>query len=246
MASKRQRKKQQKRARQARQAAERQAAKQRQAAERQKRFEEREHAKQAERQARQTAERKRTEQKRSERKKRKTSARREWLENAFKQRVNDANEILRDFDREGIREVLDDDYGGLLSDDDIMTKNGFFRRNASQLTNAQLEQRISLLDSFIDDVPSYRDDAKQAKEIANKLGIIDPDNLQIFGDSMEFVRSVLGDRVEPSDVIKDIAVARINSGEDFVDLKQAFMNAYLNSEDYWDMIDQFSDSGALI
>lgn len=241
MASKRQRKKQQKRARQARQAAERQAAKQRQAAERQKRFEEHEQAKQAEQQARQTAERKQ-----AERKQRKKSARREWLENAFKQRVDDANEILREFDKDGIRHVLDDDYGGLLSDDDIMTKSRFFRSNTSKLTNKQLEQRISLLDSFIDDVPSYRDDAKQAKEIAEKLGIVDPDNLQIFGDFMDFMRSVLGDRVEPSDVIKDIAVARINSGEDFDDLKQAFMNAYLNSEDYWDMIDQFSDSGALI
>ena len=228
MASKRQRKKRQKQARQERKAAERQAKKERQTAERQKRHEEKQ------------------KQKQTERKQRKKSARREWLENAFKQRVNDANEILRDFDREGIMEVLDDDYGGLLSDDDIMTKKGSFRQNASQLTNAQLEQRISLLDSFIDDVPSYRDDAKHAKEIADKLGIIDPDNLQIFGDFMEFVRSVLGDRVEPSDVIKDIAVARINSGDDFDDLKQAFMNAYLNSEDYWDMIDQFSDSGALI
>ena len=232
MASKRQRKKQQKRARQARQAAERQARKERQAAERQKRHEEKQ--KQA------------TKQKQTERKQRKKSARREWLENAFKQRVNDANEILRDFDREGIREVLDDDYGGLLSDDDIITKDGFFRRNASQLTNAQLEQRISLLDSFIDDAPTYREDAEHAKEIADKLGIIDPDNLQIFGDFMEFVRSVLGDRVEPSDVIKDIAVARINSGEDFDDIKQAFMDAYLNSENYWDMINQFSDNGVLI
>lgn len=234
MASKRQRKQRKKLARQARQAAERQARKERQAAERQKQYEKREQAKHA------------AKQKQTERKQRKKSARREWLENAFKQRVNDANEILRDFDREGIREVLDDDYGGLLSDDDIMTKKGFFRQNASQLTNAQLEQRISLLDSFIDDTPKYRDDAEQVKEIADKLGIIDPDNLQIFGDFMEFVRSVLGDRVEPSDVIKDIAVARINSGEDFDDLKQAFMNAYLNSDDYWDMIDQFSDSGALI
>lgn len=232
MASKRQRKKRQKQARQERKAAERQAKKERQAAERQKRHEEKQ--KQA------------AKQKQTERKQRKKSARREWLENAFKQRVNDANEILRDFDREGIREVLDDDYGGLLSDDDIMTKEGFFRRNASQLTNAQLEQRISLLDSFIDDTPKYRDDAEQAKEIADKLGIVDPDNLQIFGDFMNFVRSVLGERLEPSDVIKDIAVARINSGEDFDDLKQAFMDAYLNSEDYWDMIDQFSDSGALI
>lgn len=240
MASKRQRKKRQKQARQARQAAERQAKKERQTAERQKQYEKREQAKQAERQ-KQAAKQKQT-----ERKQRKKSARREWLENAFRQRVNDANEILRDFDREGIREVLDDDYGGLLSDDDIMTKDEFFRRNASQLTNAQLEQRISLLDSFIDDTPKYRDDAEQAKEIADKLGIIDPDNLQIFGDFMEFVRSVLGERLEPSDVIKDIAVARINSGENFDDLKQAFMNAYLNSNDYWDMIDQFSDSGVLI
>lgn len=241
MASKRQRKKQQKRARQAQQAAERQARKERQAAERQKRYEEREQKKQAERQARQAAEQKRT-----ERKKRKKPSRREWLENAFRQRVDDANEILREFDNDGTRQVLDDDYGGMLSDDDIMTKKGFFRSNASKLTNAQLEQRISLLDSFLSDASAYREDAEQIKNIADKLGIIDPDNLQIFGDFMEFVRSVLGDRLEPSDVIKDIAVARINNGENLDDIKQAFMDAYLNSEDYWDLINQFSDNGVLI
>lgn len=240
MASKRQRKKQQKRARQARQAAERQAKKERQAAERQKQYEKREQAKQAERQ------KQATKQKQTERKQRKKSARREWLENAFKQRVQEANEILKEFERDGTRRLLEDDYGGVFADNDIMTKSDYFRSNASELTNAQLEQRISLLDSFIDDVPSYRDDAEQAKEIADKLGIVDPDKLQIFGDFMDFMRSVLGERLEPSDVIKDIAVARINSGEDFDDLKQAFMDAYLNSEDYWDMIDQFSDRGTLI
>lgn len=232
MASKRQRKKQQKRARQARQAAERQAKKERQTAERQKRHEEKQ--KQA------------AKQKHTERKQRKKSARREWLENAFKQRVQEANEILKEFERDGTRRLLEDDYGGVFADNDIMTKSGYFRSNASELTNAQLEQRISLLNSFLSDASAYREEAKQIKDIADKLGIIDPDNLQIFGDFMEFVRSVLGDRLEPSDVIKDIAVARINSGEDFDDIKQAFMDAYLNSEDYWDMINQFSDNGVLI
>lgn len=246
MASKRQRKKQQKRARQARQAAERQAAKQRQAAERQKQYEKREQAKQAERQARQTAERKRTEQKRSERKKRKTSARREWLINAFKMRVEEANAILREFDKDGTRRLIEDDYGGVFADDEIMTKTGYFRSNASQLTNAQLEQRISLLDSFIDDAPQYKEDAKQAKKMAEQLGIDDPDKLQIFFDFMEFVRSVLGERLVPSKVIKDIAVARINRGDTLEEIKQAFMNAYLNSYDYWDMIDQLSEHGVLI
>lgn len=246
MASKRQRKKQQKRARQARQAAERQARKERQTAERQKQYEKREQKKQAERQAQQAAEQKRTEQKRSERKKRETSARREWLINAFKMRVEEANAILREFDKEGTRRLLEDDYGGVFADDEIMTKSGYFRSNASKLSNAQLEQRISLLDSFIDDAPSYRDDAKQAKKIAEQLGINDPDKLQIFFDFMEYVRSVLGDRLVPSKVIKDIAVARINRGDTLEEIKQAFMNAYLNSYDYWDMIDQFSEHGVLI
>lgn len=239
MASKRQRKKQQKRARQARQAAERQAAKQRKQAERKKRYDEREQKKQAERH-------KQAEQKRTERKKRETSARREWLINAFKMRVEEANAILREFDKEGTRRLLEDDYGGVFADDEIMTKSGYFRSNASKLSNAQLEQRISLLDSFIDDAPHYRDDAKQAKKIAEQLGINDPDKLQIFFDFMEYVRSVLGDRLVPSKVIKDIAVARINRGDTLEEIKQAFMNAYMNSYDYWDMVDQFSEHGVLI
>lgn len=240
MASKRQRKKRQKQARQERKAAERQAKKERHAAERQKQYEKREQAKQAERQA-QAAKQKQT-----ERKQRKKSARREWLENAFKQRVQEANEILKEFERDGTRRLLEDDYGGVFADNDIMTKSGYFRSNASELTNAQLEQRISLLDSFIDDAPQYKEDARQAKKMAEQLGIDDPDKLQIFFDFMEFVRSVLGERLVPSKVIKDIAVARINRGDTLEEIKQAFMNAYLNSYDYWDMIDQFSEHGVLI
>lgn len=240
MASKRQRKQRKKQARQARQAAERQARKERQAAERQKQYEKREQAKQAERQ-KQAAKQKQT-----ERKQRKKSARREWLENAFKQRVQEANDILKEFERDGTRRLLEDDYGGVFADNDIMTKSGYFRSNASELTNAQLEQRISLLDSFIDDAPQYREDAKQAKKMAEQLGIDDPDKLQIFFDFMEFVRSVLGERLVPSKVIKDIAVARINRGDTLEEIKQAFMDAYLNSYDYWDMIDQFSEHGVLI
>ncbi len=240
MASKRQRKKRQKQARQERKAAERQAKKERQAAERQKQYEKREQAKQAERQ------KQATKQKQTERKQRKKSARREWLENAFKQRVQEANEILKEFERDGTRRLLEDDYGGVFADNDIMTKSGYFRSNASELTNAQLEQRISLLDSFIDDAPQYKEDAKQAKKMAEQLGIDDPDKLQIFFDFMEFVRSVLGERLVPSKVIKDIAVARINRGDTLEEIKQAFMDAYLNSYDYWDMIDQFSEHGVLI
>lgn len=232
MASKRQRKKRQKQARQERKTAERQAKKERQVAERQKRHEERQ--KQA------------AKQKQTERKQRKKSARREWLENAFKQRVEEANEILKEFERDGTRRLLEDDYGGVFADRDIMTKSGYFRSNASELTNAQLEQRISLLDSFIDDAPQYKEDARQAKKMAEQLGIDAPDKLQIFFDFMEFVRSVLGERLVPSKVIKDIAVARINRGDTLEEIKQAFMDAYLNSYDYWDMVDQFSEHGVLI
>lgn len=232
MASKRQRKKRQKQARQERKVAERQAKKERKVAERQKRHEEKQ---------KQTAKQKQT-----ERKQRKKSARREWSENAFKQRVQEANDILKEFERDGTRRLLEDDYGGVFADDDIMTKSGYFRSNASKLTNAQLEQRISLLDSFIDDAPQYKEDAKQAKKIAEQLGIDDPDKLQTFFDFMEFVRSVLGERLVPSKVIKDIAVARINRGDTLEEIKQAFMDAYLNSYDYWDMIDQFSEHGVLI
>ena len=234
MASKRQRKKRQKHARQERKAAERQARKERQAAERQKQYEKREQAKQA------------AKQKQAERKQRKKSARREWLENAFKQRVQEANEILKEFERDGTRRLLEDDYGGVFADRDIMTKSGYFRSNASEMTNTQIEQRISLLDSFIDDAPQYKADAKQAKKMAEQLGIDDPDKLQKFFDFMEFVRSVLGERLVPSKVIKDIAVTRINRGDTLDEIKQAFMDAYLNSYDYWDMVDQFSEHGVLI
>ncbi len=182
-------------------------------------------------------------------KKRKTAKKtsnREWLVKAFEQRVDDANAYLDDFEKDGTIILLRDDYGGIFADDEIMTKKGRFRKNASRLSNKQLEQRISMLDSFLDDAPQYKEEKKQYDRIADKLGLNDPELLEMFGEFMEFVRSMLGERHEPSEVIKDITVARLNRGDTLEDLKKAFMDAYLHSYDYWDMVDNFSEHGVLI
>lgn len=180
------------------------------------------------------------------RKSAKKTSNREWLVKAFEQRVDDANAYLDDFEKDGTITLLRDDYGGIFADDEIMTKKGRFRKNSSRLSNKQLEQRISMLDSFLDDAPQYKEEKKKYDRIADKLGLNDPEMLEIFGEFMEFVRSILGERHEPSEVIKDIAVARLNRGDTLDDLKRAFMNAYLHSYDYWDMVDNFSEQGVLI
>lgn len=181
-----------------------------------------------------------------QRKTAKKTSNREWLINAFEQRVDDANAYLEEFEKDGTIMLLRDDYGGIFADDKIMTKKGRFRKNASRLSNKQLEQRISMLDSFLEDAPQYKEEKKKYDRIADKLGLNDPEMLEIFGEFMEFVRSILGERHEPSKVIKDIAVARLNRGDTLEDLKKAFMDAYLHSYDYWDMVDNFSEHGVLI
>lgn len=180
------------------------------------------------------------------RKSAKKTSNRDWLVKAFEQRVDDANAYLDDFEKDGTIILLRDDYGGIFADEEIMTKKGRFRKNASRLSNKQLEQRISMLDSFLDDAPQYKEEKKKYDRIADKLGLNDPEMLEVFGEFMEFVRSILGERHEPSEVIKDITVARLNRGDTLEDLKKAFMDAYLHSYDYWDMVDKFSEHGVLI
>lgn len=179
-------------------------------------------------------------------KKAKTTQRRDWLVNAFLQRVDDANAYLKEFEDNGTISLLNDDYGGMFVDTDIMTLKKRFRRNPSSLSNKQLEQRISLIDSFLSDAPEYRKDKERYDSITKKLGLNNNDMLSKFGDFMEFVRSMLGDRVEPSDIIKDIAVARLNNGQTLDDLKHAFMDSYLHNDSYWTMIDSFSEQGVYI
>lgn len=179
-------------------------------------------------------------------KKTKTTPHRDWLVNAFLQRVDDANTYLKEFEDNGTISLLNDDYGGMFADTDIMTLKKRFRRNPSSLSNKQLEQRISLIDSFLSDAPEYRNDKERYDSITKKLGLNDNDMLSKFGDFMEFVRSMLGDRVEPSDIIKDIAVARLNNGQTLVDLKHVFMDSYLHNDSYWTMIDSFSEQGVYI
>lgn len=180
------------------------------------------------------------------RKSAKKTSNREWLINAFEQRVDDANAYLDEFEKDGTIILLRDDYGGIFADEEIMTKKGRFRKNPSRLSNKRLEQRISMLDSFLEDAPQYKEEKKKYDRIADKLGLNDPEMLELFGEFMEFVRSILGERHEPSEVIKDITVARLNRGDTLEDLKKAFMDAYLHSYDYWDMVDNFSEHGVLI
>lgn len=180
------------------------------------------------------------------RKSAKKTSNRDWLIKAFEQRVDDANAYLDEFEKDGTIMLLRDDYGGIFADDEIMTKKGRFRKNASRLSNKQLDQRISMLDSFLDDAPQYKEEKKKYDRIADKLGLNDPEMLEIFGDFMEFVRSILGDRVEPSDIIKDVAVARLNNGQSIDELKRAFMDSYLHNDDYWAMMDSFSEQGVYI
>ena len=181
-----------------------------------------------------------------QRKTAKKTSNREWLEQAFIQRVDDANSYLTEFEENETIQLLQDDYGGILADDELMTAKGRFRKNPSKLSNKQLEQRISLLDSFLSDAPEYRKDKEKIDKVAEKLGLNDSSFLQAFGDFMEFVRSILGDRVEPSDIIKDVAVARLNNGQSIDDLKRAFMDSYLHNDNYWAMMDSFSEQGVYI
>ena len=186
-------------------------------------------------------------------KRRQKSENRKELEKRFRELVDKSNEILDKFDEEERRYIFEDDYGAIFDDKTIMTQKGKFRKNASELTNKELEQRNKMLSTFIEDSDEYEKDADAfedfAEDMAEDTGIPFEEYEKDFWDFVNFIKAIIGNIPNFSEVIEmcmNVADTRFRRGESLDEIKNAFYTAWTNSEDIADFITKFSGNGILL
>lgn len=187
-------------------------------------------------------------------KRRQKSENRKELEKRFRELVDKANEILDKFDDEQRRYIFDDDYGAIFDDKTIMTQKGKFRKNASELTNKELEQRNKMLSTFIEDSDEYEKDADAfedfAEDLAEAMDIPFEEYEKDFWDFINFVKAIIGNNPDYSEIIEmcmSIAEKRFGRGESLDKIKDAFYTAWINNDgDTMKFITEFSENGILL
>lgn len=186
----------------------------------------------------------------------KKSAIRAQKEAQFRRLANKANKILNMFDETGKRYVLNDDYGATFHDKTIVTKQGKFRNNATQLNMKELDQRIGMMNTFIEDSDEYFMEAEEFTEFGNKIGEwverqrergerfsnLNYSIGQALSEFMTFAQSIMGLTYTPSDVM-DVASLRLSEGDDLELVKNSFYNAWVHSSTADEFIHLFSNQG---
>lgn len=199
--------------------------------------------------------------------KREKSENRKQLEKRFKELTDKANDILDQFDDEQRMYVLDDDYGALFNDKTIMTNKGKFRKNPSELTNDELKERIKILDTFIEDAPEYEKDADAFENYANeffygfkskedfddyKEDLFDEkknkENYDALWDFMNWVKAVCGTSISSQqwEQIRDTVKSRFARGDNWSEIRKAFINNWNAYNDWDSFINEFSENGVLL
>lgn len=179
------------------------------------------------------------------------------LEHEFRKKVRLANKILKRFDEENKRFILDDDYGATFHDKTIVTKMGMFRSNPTELNVKELNSRLEMIKNFIWDSDDYLRDVDMLTEVATKMekwelnkedGI--PEISQDLADFFTFVKSMMGETFDPSKTsILQAARAMLKEGGEkntYEQLKQRFYDAWQNSEDTKTLYDLFAQQGRYI
>lgn len=198
---------------------------------------------------------------------RKKSENRQQLEKRFKELADKANNILDKFADEERMYVLDDDYGALFNDKTIMTQKGRFRKNASELSIRELEERNKILDTFITDAPEYDADAVAFENYAEeffygfnskedfdsyKENLFDEgknkENYDALWDFMNWVKAVCGvSLISPEwEKIRDTVKSRFARGDSWSEIRKAFINTWNSYNDWDSFIDDFSEQGVLL
>lgn len=174
-------------------------------------------------------------------------ANRSWLVGAYRQRVTDANDILTNLSSSE-QQMMKSKYGGLLSDKTIMTNKGTFRSQATKLRNEELNEMISLLDSFIDNYKIIFEESEKVADFASRVGVANDDLAKIY-TFMDYAKNRVTESALDSYQIRDIAENRFKSGEGFMEVIRAFEEAVDGSIDYGDpdmFFTIFSENGRLL
>lgn len=179
------------------------------------------------------------------------------LEHEYRKKVKVANKILKRFDEENKRFILDDDYGATFHDKTIVTKNGMFRSNPTELNVKELNSRIEMIKNFIWDSDDYFRDVDMLTEVATKMEKWElnkedgmPEISQDLADFFNFVKSLMGDTFDPSKTsILQSARAMLKEGGEkntYEQIRQRFYEAWDNSEDTRTLYDIFAQQGRYI
>lgn len=172
---------------------------------------------------------------------------RDWLVGAYRQRVIDANDILTNLSPSE-RQMMKSRYGGLLSDSEIMTNKGKFRSKATKLRNEELNEMISLLDSFIDNYNIIFEESEKVADFASRVGVEENDLAKIY-TFMDYAKNRVTESALDSHQIRDVAENRFKSGEGFMKVVRAFEEAVDGSIEYGDpdkFLTLFSENGRLL
>lgn len=179
------------------------------------------------------------------------------LEHEYRKKVKVANKILKRFDEENKRFILDDDYGATFHDKTIVTKKGMFRSNPTELNVKELNSRIEMIKNFIWDSDDYFRDVDMLTEVATKMEKWElnkedgmPEISQDLADFFNFVKSLMGDTFDPSKTsILQSARAMLKEGGEkntYEQIRQRFYEAWDNSEDTGTLYDIFAQQGRYI
>lgn len=179
------------------------------------------------------------------------------LEHEYRKKVRLANKILKRFDEENKRFILDDDYGATFHDKTIVTKKGMFRSNPTELNIKELNSRLEMIKNFIWDSDDYFRDVDMLTEVATKMDKWErnkedgmPEISQDLADFFTFVKSMMGETFDPSKTsILQAARAMLKEGGEkntYEQLKQRFYDAWENSEDTKTLYDLFAQQGRYI
>lgn len=178
---------------------------------------------------------------------RKKSSQREWLENSYRQKAEEVNEILKDKMKNDTYVILnDDEWGTILHDARYATKKGLFRVNPSKLTNEELDIMEEILDMFLEEVPNYSYTGEELQNIKDKIGIKwgDKTDVNIFLMMYEYVQDVIGQNNLSSYQLMNVINARMEAGQTTGDIKAAIHEAIANAhQDAGRLVKLFSETG---
>lgn len=178
---------------------------------------------------------------------RKKSSQREWLENSYRQKAEEVNEILKDKMKNDTYVILnDDEWGAMLHDARYATKKGLFRVNPSKLTNEELDIMGEIFDIFLEEVPNYSYTGEDAQNIKDKIGIDwgDKTDVNTFLMMYEYVQDVIGQNNLSSYQLMNVINARMEEGQTTGDIKAAIHDAIDKAhQDEGRLLKLFSETG---
>lgn len=175
-----------------------------------------------------------------------THVSREYLVEQYRELVNEANEIIKDFDRADKKPILMHHFGGVLTDKDIVNKKGYIRSNVSKMSMEKLEMMITLLETFQYAEQMLNNDYKDIKELSQRLGVNPNETSKVLA-LLDYAKSKIADGSLSSYQIRDIIRARVQEGQTITQIKKAFdesVKQSMQNPDYWFTL--FSESGRYI